>query len=258
MTTAWQSVLATYTPDKRRWDRIYPWIGYVLRPASFPITVPLWRLEVTANQVTALTGLLGLLAFGLLFLGAQCAPLAHALLDALVDDFLPIVEEMDDVIGELEERVLADPDHGRLQEIRLLRHNVLRLRRMLSPQRDVINRFARGEFSELVRHEMNIYFRDIYDHIVRVEGMVEALREMAEGAFNTYLMVANNRMQEVMKVLAIVAAVFLPLTLIPSIYGANFENIPELKWEWGYFGMLGAMAVVALGLIAFFRWRRWF
>jgi magnesium transporter len=184
--------------------------------------------------------------------------LAHALLDALVDQFQPVVEEMDEVVEGLEEAVLANPQQRVLQEILVLKRNAQRLRRTLLPERDVVNRFARGEFPRLVSEETHMYFRDIYDHIVRVEEMVESLRDLSDSVLNTYLSAVNNRMNEVMKVLSIVAAIFLPLTLISGIYGTNFENVPELGWQWGYFGMLGAMAIIALGLIAFFRWRRWF
>jgi magnesium transporter len=184
--------------------------------------------------------------------------LVHALLDGLVDQFQPVVEEMDQVVDALEEAVLANPQQRVLQEILVLKRNAQRLRRTLLPQRDVVNRFARGEFPRLVREETHMYFRDIYDHVVRVEEMVEGLRDMSESVLDTYLSAINNRMNEVMKVLSIVAVVFLPLTLIAGIYGTNFENLPELGWQWGYFGMLGAMAIIALGLIAFFRWRRWF
>ena len=184
--------------------------------------------------------------------------LVHALLDALVDQFQPVVEEMDQVVDALEEAVLANPQQRVLQEILLLKRNALRLRRALLPERDVVNRFARGEFPRLVGEETHMYFRDIYDHVVRVEEMVEGLRDLAESVLNTYLSAINNRMNEVMKVLSIVATIILPLTLIAGIYGTNFENLPELGWQWGYFGMLGAMVIIALGLIAFFRWRRWF
>lgn len=184
--------------------------------------------------------------------------LVHTLLDGLVDQFQPVVEEMDQVVDALEEAVLANPQRRVLQEILVLKRNALRLRRALLPGRDVVNRFARGEFPRLVGEETHMYFRDIYDHVVRVEEMVEGLRDLAESVLSTYLSSINNRMNEVMKVLSIVATIILPLTLIAGIYGTNFENLPELGWQWGYFGMLGAMAVITLGLIAFFRWRRWF
>jgi len=184
--------------------------------------------------------------------------LTHALLDALVDQFQPVVAEMDQAVDALEEAVLTNPQQRLLHDMLLLKRNSQRLRRTLLPQRDAVNRFARGEFPRLVSEETHMYFRDIYDHVVRVEDMVESLRDLTESVLGTYLSAINNRMNEVMKVLSIVATIILPLTLISGIYGTNFENLPELGWQWGYFGMLGAMAIIALGLVAFFRWRRWF
>jgi magnesium transporter len=184
--------------------------------------------------------------------------LVHALLDALVDQFQPVVAEMDQALDALEEAVLANPQQSLLHDMLLLKRNAQRLRRTLLPQRDAVNRFARGEFPHLVSEATHMYFRDIYDHVVRVEDMVESLRDLTESVLGTYLSAVNNRMNEVMKVLSIVATIILPLTLISGIYGTNFENLPELGWQWGYFGMLGAMAIIALGLIAFFRWRKWF
>ncbi len=184
--------------------------------------------------------------------------LAHALLDALVDAYQPAVDQLDDMLTGVEERVLARPDQSLLHEVLLLKHNVARLRRTILPQRDMVNRISRGEFPSVIRPEMNIYFRDIYDHVVRVAELMESARDLADGVLNTYLSSVNNRMSEVMKTLSVVASVILPLTFIASIYGMNFDNMPELEWEYGYYGVLAAMAAVAAGLIAFFRLRRWF
>jgi magnesium transporter len=184
--------------------------------------------------------------------------LAHALLDALVDDYQPVVEELDEGLERLEEQVLSEPQPTVLHEIMLLKRNIQRLRRTVIPQRDVVNRIARGEYPEVVRPESHVYYRDIYDHVMRVAELVESARDLADGALNTYLSAVNNRMNEVMKTLSVVAGIFLPLTLIASIYGMNFENMPELGWEWGYFGILGAMATIGLGLVLFFRLRKWF
>jgi magnesium transporter len=184
--------------------------------------------------------------------------LAHSLLDGLVDAYQPAVDELDDMLSSVEERVVTKPEQALLQEILLLKHNVQRLRRTIIPQRDVVNRISRGEFPNVVRGEMNIYFRDIYDHVVRVQELMESVRDLADGVLNTYLSAVNNRMNEVMKTLSVVATVLLPLTFVASIYGMNFEHMPELTWYWGYFLSLGAMALIAAGMIAFFRIRRWF
>jgi len=184
--------------------------------------------------------------------------LAHALLDALVDDYQPAVEQLDEALERLEELVLQKPEPAILHEILVLKRNVQRLRRTIIPQRDMINRIARGEFPQVVRPESLLYYRDIYDHVIRVEQLVESVRDLADGILSTYLSAVNNRMNEVMKTLSVVASILLPLTFIASIYGMNFENMPELGWQWGYFGILGAMAAVALGLVIFFRFRQWF
>ena len=191
-------------------------------------------------------------------LGHSAEFLAHALLDAQVDDYQPAVERLDDRLELIEERVLEQPDSSLLQELLILKRNAQRLRRTIIPQREVVNRIARGEFPEVVRPESHMYYRDIYDHVVRVEELVESVRELADGVLNTYLSSLNNKMNEVMKTLSVVAAIFLPLTLIASIYGMNFENMPELGWEGGYFWVLSMMLLLALGLVAFFRYRRWF
>ncbi|MDZ4279076.1 MAG: magnesium/cobalt transporter CorA [Dehalococcoidia bacterium] len=186
--------------------------------------------------------------------------LAHSLLDALVDDYQPVVEQLEETLERLEERVLEQPQPQRniLEEVLLLKRNVQRLRRTIIPQRDVVNRIARGEFPQVVRPESHVYFRDIYDHVVRVEQLAESVRDLGDGVLNTYLSAVNNRMNEVMKTLSVVATILLPLTFIASIYGMTFENMPELGWEWGYYGILGAMLAISIGLVLFFRLRKWF
>ncbi len=186
--------------------------------------------------------------------------LLHGLLDALVDEYLPVVDAVDDTIDELEEAVLRRPDSRILQRIMMVKRNTLRLRRAAAPQRDIVNRFSRGEYPRLIHDETAIYYRDIYDHLVRVEYLVEALRDLADGALNTYLSVVSNRLNEVMKVLTAAATIFLPLTLLSGIYGMNFASggtWPPFESDWGFAAVVGGMLVVALGLLAYFRYRRW-
>jgi magnesium transporter len=184
--------------------------------------------------------------------------LAHTILDSLVDLLLPAVEEMDETLDALESLILAEPDKQHLSQVLLLKRNTLRLRRTILPLRDVVNRLSRGEF-ELIHREALIFFRDIYDHIVRVEEMLEGLRDLADSALSSYLSAVNNRMNEVMKALSVVAVIFLPLTLIASIYGTNLDySVFGLRFEHGFLVMLALMAVVALGLMTYFRYRGWF
>jgi magnesium transporter len=185
--------------------------------------------------------------------------LLHALLDSIVDEYLPIVDRIDDDIDSVEGLILRKPETSLLQHILTIKRNALRLRRATVPQREIMNRLSRNEFPHFIRPEMSMYYRDVYDHLVRVEYLVEALRDLADGALNTYLSVVSNRLNEVMKVLTAAATVFLPLTLISGIYGMNFtENqFPSFDAPWGFAIVVGSMIALALSLLAFFRWRDW-
>lgn len=185
--------------------------------------------------------------------------LLHVLLDGLVDDMLPVVDELDETVDRLEEEVLADPQRATLQEILLVRRNTMRLRRFTTAEREIANRLSRGEFPTLVREEAHIYFRDIYDHLVRIDYLVESVRDLADGALNTYLSVVSNRLNEVMKVLTAAAAIFLPLALIPAVYGMNFSRNTWPPWDeaWGFGLVIGVMLAVAGTLAFFFRRRGW-
>jgi len=185
--------------------------------------------------------------------------LLHTLLDGLVDDMLPVVDELDETVDRLEEQVLADPQRSTLQGILLVRRNSMRLRRFTTAEREIANRLSRGEFPALVREEAHIYFRDVYDHLVRIEYLVESVRDLADGALNTYLSVISNRLNEVMKVLTAAAAIFLPLALVPAVYGTNFTNNTWPPWDepWSFGLVVGAMVVLGAILAFFFRRRGW-
>jgi magnesium transporter len=185
--------------------------------------------------------------------------LLHGLLDALVDEYLPIVDAVDEDIDRLEEQVLANPRTQVLQEILLMKRNALRLRRASTPQREIMNRLSRGEFASLISPEAAVYFRDVYDHLVRVEYLVEALRDLADGALQTYLSVVSNRLNEIMKVLTAGATVFLPLTLISGVYGMNFEEnqFPSFGASWGFAAVVLTMLTIAWLMLSYFRWRKW-
>lgn len=185
--------------------------------------------------------------------------LLHGLLDALVDEFLPIVDAVDDTIDRLEESVLQRPDSQVLQRIMMVKRNTLRLRRATTPQRDNMNRLSRGEYPKLIREETAIYYRDIYDHLVRVEYLIEALRDLADGALNTYLSVVSNRLNEVMKVLTVAVVPLTVGTLISGVYGMNLTAgfWPPSDSEWGFGAVLASMIVIALLTLAFFRYHRW-
>lgn len=192
-----------------------------------------------------------------LFRGADW--LLHSLLDSLVDDYLPVVDAIDESIDQLEAEVVGRPDSGVLQRIMLVKRNTLRLRRAAIPQRDIMNRLSRDEFPHLIRQEIRIFYRDIFDHLVRVEYLIEALRDLADSALNTYLSSVSNRLNEVMKVLTAAATIFLPLTLISGIYGMNFSDnqFPAFDEPWGFAVVAGAMLAIAAAMLGYFRYRRW-
>jgi magnesium transporter len=189
--------------------------------------------------------------------------LAYALLDAIIDGFFPVLELYGDRIEELEEEVIIKPTPKTLQKIYKIKRELLQLRRAIWPQRDAINSLIR-EGNDLISDEVRIYLRDCYDHAVQVMDMVETYRELASGLMDVYLSAVSNRMNEVMKLLTVVSAIFIPLTFVAGIYGMNFNteksrwNMPELNWYWGYPLCLAVMAAIAGGLIFVF-WRRgWF
>ncbi|MBD6615575.1 magnesium/cobalt transporter CorA [Komarekiella sp. 'clone 1'] len=188
--------------------------------------------------------------------------LAYALLDAIIDGFFPVLELYGDRIEELEEEVIANPTRQTLQNIYQIRRELLQLRRSIWPQRDAINSLIR-DGSELISEEVRIYLRDCYDHAVQVMDMVETYRELASGLMDVYLSAVSNRMNEVMKLLTVVSAIFIPLTFVAGIYGMNFNtekspyNMPELNWYWGYPICLAVMAVIGFGLLFLFWQRGW-
>jgi len=195
---------------------------------------------------------------GGLVMGRGAAFLAHALFDVIVDEYHPVMNELDEEIDRLQTLALAHPERPVLEDLMRLKRSTQRLRRTIYPQRDLANRFARGEYAHLVGTDALMYYRDIYDHTVRVEEMIDSVRDIAESALNTYLSSVNNRINDVMKTLAIVAVVFLPMTLIASIYGTNFEHtIPGYDTGWGFAAMIAGFVVIAFLLWGWFRARRW-
>ena len=182
--------------------------------------------------------------------------LAHELIDALVDNVLPTIDRMDEAADAIEEETVRSPQKSTIEAILKLKRSTLRVHRVMAPQREVLNRLSRGEFP-LIREAAQIFYRDIYDHVARIEDLNQTLRDRADYALATYLSSVANRQNEVMKVLSIIAAIFLPLTLVAGIYGMNFENMPELRVPWAYFAVLGFMGIVIIGVIWWFWVRNW-
>jgi len=182
--------------------------------------------------------------------------LAYALVDAIVDSYFIILEKLGEEIEGLEEELVTNPTQQTLQRIHTLKREMIFLRKSVWPLREVISGLERGE-SSLIHESTGIYLRDVYDHTIQVIDTIETFRDMVSGMLDTYLSSVSNRMNEVMKVLTIIATIFIPLTFIAGIYGMNFEFMPELRWRMGYFAVLFVMALVCLGMFLYFRRKRW-
>jgi magnesium transporter len=183
--------------------------------------------------------------------------LAYALLDAVIDELFPVLERFGERLEELEEEVVENPDREVLGRIYRVRRELLLLRRVTWPMREVIQALDRDP-SGLVTAETKVYLRDCYDHTIQALDFVETYRELATGIFDAYLSGLSNRMNEVMKVLTVIATIFIPLTFIAGVYGMNFDAMPELGWRFGYPAVLAVMAVVAAGMLVYFKRKRWF
>jgi magnesium transporter len=182
--------------------------------------------------------------------------LCHAILDHLVDDYMPYLDVLDDEIDYLEDQIIDNPQRDTLQRILNLKHNIVTLRRILNPQREILNRLSRDDI-QLIRKSNRIYFRDIYDHIVRIQDLSESIRDIVSGALDTYLSVTSNRLNEVMKALTIVSTIFLPLSFVAGVFGMNFKYMPELGWTWGYPMVWVLFILISLGMLIFFKRRDW-
>ncbi len=182
--------------------------------------------------------------------------LAYALVDAIVDHYFIILEEFGEKIEDTETELATNPTRETLQAIRTMKKEMVFLRKSVWPLRELVSSLERGE-SPLIRESTGIYLRDVYDHTIEVIDTVESFRDMISGMLDIYLSSISNRMNEVMKVLTIFAAIFIPLTFVAGIYGMNFEFMPELRWHFGYFGVLIGMASVAGGMLVYFRRKRW-
>ena len=188
--------------------------------------------------------------------------LFYALLDAIIDNYYPLLEEFGTRLEELEEAVIDQPSERLVGVIHGARRDLLALRHSIWPMREAVGQLYR-EPNNFIAEENQVYLRDAYDHTIQVIDLLENFREMASGLLDVYLSSVSHRMNEVMKVLTIIATIFIPLTFIAGIYGMNFDtaagpwNMPELGWAYGYPVVMGVMFVIALALLGFFRWKRW-
>jgi len=181
---------------------------------------------------------------------------AYALLDSIVDGYLPITDSLGDLVDDLEQAVVTSADPTTLARIHAMRRVLLGLYQVQLRQRDAIHSLVRDETSPF-SPEVRVYLRDAHDHAVQILDLVEKFRETSMGLIEIHLSSASHRLNEVMKILTIVASIFIPLSFVAGVYGMNFEFMPELGWRWGYPAVWGVMIAIAVALLIWFRRRGW-
>ena len=188
--------------------------------------------------------------------------LAYTLIDAVVDNYFPILENMAEAMEELEDIIFDSPNPEHLQEIQSLKRELILMRKRVWPLREVVSLLERSE-SELIHDQTRVYLRDLYEHVIQVNDTVESFRDMVSGLLDIYLSSVSNKMNEVMKVLTIIATIFIPLGFLAGVYGMNFNsdaspfNMPELGFEYGYIGFWIVALLIGGGLFWSFKKRQW-
>jgi magnesium transporter len=182
--------------------------------------------------------------------------LAYALLDSIVDNYFVIMEKLGEKIEFLEEEVVKQPIPETLQTIHHLKREMIFFRKAVWPLREVIGSLERGELP-LVKETTRIYLRDVYDHTIQVIDTIETFRDMVSGMLDIYLSSVSNRLNAVMKVLTIIATIFMPLTFIAGIYGMNFKYMPELEWRWGYPAVWFVVVLISVSMLIYFKRKKW-
>ncbi len=182
--------------------------------------------------------------------------LAYSLIDAIVDNYFMVLEKIGERIEDIEDDMIKNPTPEVLHTIHSVKRELIFLRKSVWPLREVISRLERWE-SPLINKSIDIYLRDVYDHTIQVIDALETFRDMLSGMLDIYLTSVSNRMNEVMKVLTIIATIFIPLTLVAGIYGMNFKYMPELEAPWGYPMVYAIMLAISAVMLVYFRRKRW-
>lgn len=188
--------------------------------------------------------------------GAGADYLVYALLDSIVDGYFVALEEIGDQTEEIEKAVVEEPGPDVLRDVHRLRSEIAHIRHATGPMREVLGHLSRGE-SAFIADEWEMFLRDVYDHVIQAAETTESLRDLLIGMLDTYLSSASNRMNEVMKVLTVIATIFIPATFVAGVYGMNFDWMPELHYRWGYPAALGVMFAMAAGMVVYFWRKKW-
>ena len=182
--------------------------------------------------------------------------LLYSILDACVDSYFPAINDFDNLVDEMSDELFKNPDQQTLRKIYTLKNDVMNLKRTIGPQADVISLMARGDFEFILPGNL-MYFRNVYDNLVRLNDVVGTSRDVITGAMEAYVSIVSNRLNEIMKTLTIMTTIMMPLTLVASIYGMNFKHMPELNSRLGYPIVIAIMVTITATMLLYFKRRRW-
>ncbi|SKC86383.1 magnesium/cobalt transporter CorA [Ohtaekwangia koreensis] len=187
----------------------------------------------------------------------QADYLLYRLIDIIVDNYYNVLDRVGDLIDETEETVYQNPSTQTFTKIQYLKKELIYLRKALFPLRDALSKIVKGE-SDFVKEENIRFFSDVYEHVIHLTDSLETYKDLVSSLTDIHINAMNTKMNEVMKVLTVISTIFIPLTFIVGVYGMNFHYMPELDWRWGYYSVWGVMILIVVGMLAFFRHKKWF
>jgi len=183
--------------------------------------------------------------------------LLYRLIDIVVENYYTVLDKIGEIMDHIEETVYENPSNETFNKIQSLKKELIFLRKALFPLRDALGKIAKGE-SEYIQEENLRFYADVYDHVVHIIDSLDTYKDLTSSLLDIHINAMNTRMNEVMKVLAVISTIFMPLTFIVGVYGMNFDNMPELHWRNGYYEVWGIMGVMVVAMLSFFKYKKWF
>jgi magnesium transporter len=183
--------------------------------------------------------------------------LLYRLIDIIVDNYYNVLDKVGDLIEEIEENVYENPNNKTFNRIQSLKKELIYLRKALYPLREALSKLVKGE-SDFIMEENMRYYSDVYDHVSHLIDSLDTYKDLTSSLLDIHINAMNTKMNEVMKVLTVISTIFIPLTFVVGVYGMNFDYMPELRWPWGYYGVWGVMIAIVIGMLFYFRKKKWF
>jgi magnesium transporter len=187
----------------------------------------------------------------------QADYLLYRLVDIIVENYYNVLDKVGEIVEDIEDTVYENPTNRTFYKIQAIKKELIFLRKALYPLRDALSKIVKGE-SEFIREENLRFYSDVYDHVVHIIDSLETFKDLTSSLLDIHINAMNTRMNEVMKVLTVISTIFMPLTFIVGVYGMNFDNMPELHWNLGYYGVWGIMAMMVIAMLGFFKYKKWF